>query len=109
MAVQPIPEAAGPGTELGNGTVIWGVPSTVRVGPMPLPTPEERERQLEATATLIRDCTCAPIPGGVIGQLQDLARRAGVLTREGSGCPRCRQVPGPLVDELAEALSEATQ
>jgi hypothetical protein len=109
MTAQPIPEALGPGTELGNGTILWGQPSAVKAGPMPLPTPEERERELAATAALIARCTCAPVPSGVLGQLADLARRAGVSAREGAGCPRCRQIPGSLVDSLAEALEEARQ
>ncbi len=108
MAVQPIPEALGPGTELGNGTVTWGEPGP-RCGPMPLPTAEERAAELAATAELISECGCAPIPASVLGQLQDLARRAGVPAREGSGCPRCRQVPQTLVDDLAEALTGAAQ
>jgi hypothetical protein len=100
------PEAAGPGTELGNGTVVWGVPSGVRVGPMPLPSPEERAAEAEARAERISSCYCAPVPSAVLTQLSQLAAQAGMRGWEG-GCPRCRAVPHNLADSIADALNEA--
>jgi hypothetical protein len=97
------PEALGPATEYGNGSYSYGQPG-FRPGPMPLPTPEERTRERAITADLIASCDCATIPGGVLTQLAQLARRAAVPPAEGIGCPRCRAVPPGLVQDLADAL-----
>jgi hypothetical protein len=106
QAYREPPEAAGPATEGPGGTLLYGVPSSVRVGPMPLPTPEERAAELEARAERISNCYCAPVPSAVLTQLAQLAAQAGMRGWEG-GCPRCRQVPHNLVDSLAGALNEA--
>jgi hypothetical protein len=108
QAYQEPPEAAGPATEGPGGTLIYDVPSGVRVVHPGLPSPEERAAEAEARAERIRNCYCAPVPSGVLTQLAQLAAQAGMRGWEG-GCPRCRAVPHNLVDSIAGALNEASR
>lgn len=102
---QDPPEAAGPGTYDASGGVGYGIPGP-QPGPIPARlTPAERERELASVEQLIRTCQCGVIPGGVLVQLQQLARSAASLTTEGSGCPRCRPIPAQLISQLAGAIT----
>ena len=101
------PESLGPGSETAGGGLAYGVPG-LAPGPMPLPTPAERESERAVRDQLMASCGCAAIPAVLITQLAGLARRAGVVPREGPGsCPGCGWIPAQLVQLVAQALEAA--
>jgi hypothetical protein len=106
---QDPPESRGPGRYDASGAVTYDAADTPnpRIGRIPPRlSPAERERELASVEQLIRTCQCGVIPGGVLAQLQQLARYAPAHA-EGSGCPRCRPIPAQLITQLADAITTA--